>query len=146
MKTKSLLFALITAFCLLTCNSKWKQKNNQITKISIRDVGGEMGYSLATTITKDSIIHEFYLAAKDSSKIIKVKNDSVLWQNETKALRLKEISKIKSGKSMQPMDGLDEIITIESNQKPIVIMNANRANLEYIKIKNLIEKFSNGLK
>lgn len=94
--------------------------SNEIMQISVRTSGGEMGVSDSYIYTKDSIFHDFYLAA-DTSQNFKngIANKNTTWQKLVSLVNVREFSKGISGTSNQPVDGTDTtiLITTESGAK-----------------------------
>lgn len=125
MKITSFLILLIG---LQSCTST-AQKTN-IKSISVSTYGGDRGYSRTVKITKDSIFGETSVAVDSTENSSSKKlNTQYKLQDFVSDAQLNELSKVKSGRSNQPVDGTDTSLIIESDKKTFTITNGESSGL-----------------
>jgi hypothetical protein len=125
------------------------EQQSTIQEIIYRSYGGEMGYSMALHITKDSLRYFYSLAANNKSLQIDTINTSTFWDSLTVNFDIANFKKIRNGYSNQPVDGTDEEITIITNTlDTISVINADQDTLHYKSLfafEQLIRKKTNTL-
>lgn len=115
-------------------------KQEEIKQIEKSYSGGMLGLSETITITKDSIIHSHFSAHNNEEKIFKGKNTDQDWKNLISSFKISDFKKIKSGESVQLVDGVDEKIDIETNLSSYSIVNGYDDTTHYHKIENLVKR------
>ncbi|MEY8759927.1 hypothetical protein [Chryseobacterium tongliaoense] len=136
---------LLTFFsCLKKENTTTAVKNpDEISFISLSDIGGSLGNYRIIRITKDSIHSE----QGSSAGKIHHRWDSAItpetWQNIASTIDPETLDKIKSSPSKQPVDGIDETFQIRTPKKSHVYVNSYIDTIHYKqfqKLKIQIEK------
>lgn len=125
--------ALLSMFLLLTffsCSEK-SSKNKpsprdpeEITFISLSNVGGELGNYSSYKITQDSIHFEGGTTANQKHNEWKKAITPQIWKNLISSIKIKDLDLIESSPSIQPIDGIDETFQIKTTKKSHVFVNA----------------------
>lgn len=122
MKNFKIYLPLRLFFALLSCKEKSKlpstnpPKQEKITIIEWSNYGGDLGFAQTLTITKDSITHSEFLAADNNNITVnKYKNTNENWEYLINSFKWSDFKKIKSGESVQEVDGTDQKIHIKTN-------------------------------
>ena len=103
-----------------------------------------MGFAETVVITKDSIIHTYFVAANnDNITTNKYKNKKEEWEKLTNAFVYSDFKKIKSGESNQPADGTDQKIHITTKNDSDSVINGYKDTKNYAKILNFIGLLDN---
>lgn len=136
---------LLTFFsCLKKENKTTNTKNpNEITFISLSDIGGSLGNYRIIRITKDSIHSERGVAAGKTHHHWSSAIPPETWHNMISTIDPKTLDKIKSSPSKQPVDGIDETFQIRTPKKSHVYVNSYIDTIHYKqfqKLKIQIEK------
>ncbi|EJL73859.1 hypothetical protein [Chryseobacterium populi] len=135
---------LLTFFSCLKKKRTTTVKNpNEITSISLSDIGGSLGSYRIIRITKDSIHSERGIAADKTHHRWDAAITPETWQNMVSAIDPNTLDKIKSSPSKQPVDGTDETFQIRTPKKSHVYVNSYVDNIHYKqfqKLKIRIEK------
>ncbi|EID73834.1 hypothetical protein W5A_09725 [Imtechella halotolerans K1] len=133
-------------FALLSCKEKSKlpstnpPKQEKITIIEWSNYGGDLGFAQTLTITKDSITHSEFLAADNNNITVnKYKNTNENWEYLINSFKWSDFKKIKSGESVQEVDGTDQKIHIKTNTTSDSIINGHEDKLNYSKISTFIK-------
>lgn len=131
---------IFSAFLLLiffSCEKKEEtekvslKKPNEITSISLSNIGGSLGNYRIIKVTKDSIHLEQGITA---SKIHKEWNSVIqpsIWKQLISSINIKDLDYIKSSPSIQSVDGIDETFQIRTPKKSHVYVNAYQDTIHY---------------
>lgn len=99
-------------------------KSQSINKITYNSVGGEMGGYILVRMTKDSITGGI-TTTSGKKIIIREKIQKTLWDSLTQQITIKDFQEIKSGKSVQYIDGIDISLKIETDEENYSLLNGD---------------------
>lgn len=142
---------LFSAFLLpvfFSCDKKTPEKSlvskssNEITSISLSNIGGTLGNYRIIKITKDSI------KAEKGSTIRKTHQqwNSVLptgiWKQLISTIHIKDLDQIKSSPSTQIVNGFDETFQIRTLKKSHLYVNSYVDTLHYRQFQQLKDQLN----
>lgn len=119
----------LSAFIIFSCTHKTEEQRivkseNHVKSVSIATFGGEMGYSRSMKITGDSIYYDLNIAMDSTKrKHISKPNLSYALENIINPDQITRFSEVTDGKSLQPVDGTDTEITIETDKNKYAVIN-----------------------
>ncbi len=120
-----LIYILLIISCKGTTEKNTENINHKIKSITISTYGGQMGYFQSLKITKDSLFFNFNLAVDESKKRTQNKlNINYKLGEIISKTELISFPKIINGESMQPVDGTDTKIMIETKENNYSVINA----------------------
>lgn len=128
MNITSKFFILLNLFLFVGCSSN----SQSINRISYNSVGGEAGGYANVALTKDSI--NGTIGSPNVKIIIKEKMQKTLWDSLTKSATLDDFKKIKSGKSVISIDGIDTTIKIETDEESYSLLNGDINEIQNKKV------------
>ncbi|MBT2623088.1 MULTISPECIES: hypothetical protein [Chryseobacterium] len=142
---KSVLKIIFSMLLLLTfffCNKKEEKKAapknpNEITFISVSNIGGDLGDYRIIKATKDSISLEMGSTAKKTHKYWGSSNNLKNWQYLISTINVKTLNKIKSSPSAQSVDGIDETFQIRTPKNAHVYVNSFHDTVHYKQLQML---------
>lgn len=120
---------ILTSLIIFSCTHKTEvqkivKSENHVKSVSIATYGGEMGYSRSMKITGDSIYYDLNIAMDSTKrKHISKSNLSYKLQNIINPDQIIRFSEVTNGKSLQPIDGTDTEITIETDKNKYSVIN-----------------------
>jgi len=122
-------FLSLLGFALQSCGGNAQKasenKNEEIKAITIISSGGQMGYSSFFKITKDSIKFSSYLAVDTTQNTTSNKRINPQdWNDIIAGIDLENFKNATNGHSVQPVDGIDTEILVNTNNGEISKMNA----------------------
>lgn len=121
--------------------STQNEQKEKITAIEINSAGGQLGYVSHFVITKDSVLFQTDMTTSKNKKTESKKgienNASEKFFTE---LDLKDFKSAVEGESRQPVDGVDQTITIKTDGQVLSKMNAYE-NKTWNKILELQSKY-----
>ena len=129
----SALRVILSMFLLLTffsCSEKSFENKpspkdtEEITFISLSNVGGELGNYSSYKITQDSIHFEGGMTANQKHNEWHRAITPQIWKNLISSIKIKDLGLIESSPSIQPIDGIDETFQIKTTKKSHVFVNA----------------------
>lgn len=96
----------------------------QIRSVEVVNFGGGLSVYSSTLINQDSLYYQHRMATVESHDIkFSRKINPEDWRNIVAKINLNTFRKVKEGKTMQPVDGIDTKIVIISNKDTISKMN-----------------------
>lgn len=108
MKLKIFL-SLIFISLAFACNNSSEDSEQPLAEISYHYYGGLMGYSEKLILTPDSIHYHFEIAYKNLKEEKHSLISANLWADLQKKLDVATFTRVKSGESFLPLDGLDKV-------------------------------------
>lgn len=150
MKNKSLklLFSIFLLPAFFSCDRKKEQTPadhktpNEITFISLSNIGGDQGDYKIIKVTKDSIHAEQGITARQIHK----EWDSVIsahtWEYLISSINMKDLDVIQSSPSKQSVDGIDETFQIRTPKKSHIYVNSYADTVHYKQLKQFKEQLS----
>lgn len=146
-KLKFILSIGLGALIFSHCSSGNKDKRNSqpvpiasSKSYSLSSVGGMMGHSQSITITEDSVAVSLIIAANQFQKDTVYATPDNIWAELTTLTNLEDLKSVKNGASVQPVDGLDDILEVKTERETINIVNGRADNENYKKIEPLVNK------
>ena len=143
---------LLSILLLISCSEKKQSRTSPeenieseqketIQSIEINSAGGQLGYVPTFRMTKDSIIFNSDMTAAPNKKTelrkpLKKGEAEKVFEN----FDLKDFNHAVEGQSKQPFDGIDEVITIQTEKKDYSKRNADD-NKTWMKIQRLKSKY-----
>ena len=143
---------LVSILLLISCSEKKQSRTSPeenieseqketIQSIEINSAGGQLGYVPTFRMTKDSIIFNSDMTAAPNKKTelrkpLKKGEAEKVFEN----FDLKDFNHAVEGQSKQPFDGIDEVITIQTEKKDYSKRNADD-NKTWMKIQRLKSKY-----
>lgn len=125
---------------IFSCNKKIEKvsaKNpNDITFISLSNVGGSLGNYRIIRITRDSITLEQGIAARKTHREWNSAITSKTWKKLISSINVKTLDEIKSSPSKQSVDGIDETFQIKTPKKFHVYVNSYVDTIHYKQFEN----------
>lgn len=116
------------------------QKEN-IKSIEINSAGGQLGYVSHFIISKDSVIFQSDMTASENKKIESKRTIAPVEAEKIfKEIDIEDFKNATEGKSVQPVDGVDQTIILKLAGKDISKMNAHD-NHTWKKILELQSKY-----
>ncbi|ASW76027.1 hypothetical protein IQ37_08520 [Chryseobacterium piperi] len=142
------IFSPFLLLIFLSCHKKQEKapvikNSNEITFISVSNIGGNLGNYRIIKITKDSISLEQGMTAKKTHQYWGSEITRKNWQQLTSTIDVKTLNKIKSSPSAQSVDGIDETFQIRTPRKSHVYVNSYHDTIHYQqlqKLKNRIQE------
>lgn len=128
-KLRGILFLMLVT--ITACGTA--KNEDRILKISYSRYGGKAQIVTDLEITKDSI---FYRNGRiETRKLVKEKTSKELWDRLCQ-VSLTEFDEIESTRSLTPVDGKDELVSITTNKKVHSFLNGKMVNSA--EIRNLL--------
>jgi len=140
MDITSKLFMLIILFLFVGCSSN----SQAIDKISYNSVGGEAGGFANVELTKDSI--NGTVGNPNAKIIIKEKMRKTLWDSLAGQTSLNDFKKIKSGRSVTYIDGIDVSVKIETGEESYTLLNGDINEVQNKKVFRFMQILENELR
>lgn len=138
-------FSMLLLLTCFSCNKK-EEKNpvpknpNEITFISVSNIGGDLGEYRIIKITKDSISLEQGSTANKTYKYWGAATNQKSWQQLTSTIDPKTLNKIKSSPSAQSVDGIDETFLIRTPKNAHVYVNSFHDTVYYKQLQMLKDR------
>ena len=143
---------LLSILLLINCSEKKQsttspkeniesEQKETIQSIEINSAGGQLGYVSTFRMTRDSVIFNSDMTAASNKKTelrkpLKKGEAEKVFEN----FDLKDFNHAVEGQSKQPFDGIDEVITIQTEKKDYSKRNADD-NKTWMKIQRLKSKY-----
>ncbi|MBE4947460.1 hypothetical protein [Chryseobacterium culicis] len=140
------LFSIFLLSAFFSCDSKKTEptvhfKNpNEITFISVSDVGGTMGSYRIIKATKDSVFAEKGMTANQTHKEWASALSSDTWKSLISSVKIADLDHIKSSPSRQSVDGMDETFQIRTPKKSHIYVNSFVDTLHYKQLQQVKEQ------
>lgn len=117
------------------------EQKETIQSIEINNAGGQLGYVSTFRMIRDSIIFNSDMTAAPNKKTelrkpLKKGEAAKIFHD----IDLKDFNRAVEGQSKQPFDGIDEVITIQTQKKEYSKRNADD-NKTWMKIQRLKSKY-----
>ncbi|ASK30509.1 hypothetical protein CEY12_10490 [Chryseobacterium sp. T16E-39] len=130
---------------IFSCSNKEQTSSapkdpNEITFISVSNIGGDLGEYRMIKITKDSISLEQGSTAKKTHKYWGSPLDIKNWKLLVSTIDVKTLNEIKSSPSAQSVDGIDETFQIRTPKKAHVYVNSYHDTIHYPQLQMLKDK------
>ncbi|WP_265129567.1 hypothetical protein [Chryseobacterium oranimense] len=142
-----LLFSMFLLPAFFSCDKSKEQtsiaKNpNEITFISLSNIGGDQGDYKIIRITKDSIHAEQGITARRIHKEWDSAISMRAWNNLISPINTKDLDIIQSSPSKQSVDGIDETFQIRTPKKSHIYVNSYADTLHYRQLKLFKEQLN----
>ncbi|WP_223560153.1 hypothetical protein [Chryseobacterium lathyri] len=143
-----LLFLLFLLPAFFSCDKKKEltsaiPKNpNEITFISVSNIGGDQGDYKIIKVTKDSIHAEKGITARQIHKEWDSAISIQTWNNLISPIKIKDLDVIQSSPSQQSVDGIDETFQIRTPKKSHIYVNSYADTLHYRQLKQFKEQLN----
>ncbi|WP_343610035.1 hypothetical protein [Chryseobacterium oranimense] len=142
-----LLFSMFLLPAFFSCDKSKEQtsitKNpNEITFISLSNIGGDQGDYKIIRITKDSIHAEQGITARRIHKEWDSAISMQTWNNLISSINTKDLDVIQSSPSKQSVDGIDETFQIRTPKKSHIYVNSYADTLHYRQLKLFKEQLN----
>lgn len=143
-----LLFSLFLLPAFFSCDKEKKQISaspqnpNEITFISLSNIGGEQGDYKIIKVTKDSIHAEQGVADLQTHKEWNSAITAQNWKNMTTSIKVKDLDEIQSSPSKQSIDGIDETFQIRTPKKSHIYVNSYADTIHYKQLKQFKEQLN----
>ncbi|MDQ1805517.1 hypothetical protein RAH57_16070 [Chryseobacterium sp. CKR4-1] len=137
-----ILFSMFLLLTFFSCSQKEKkapvpQNPNEITFISVSNIGGILGDYRIIKVTKDSISLEKGTTAKKTHQYWSSSMHANKWKHLVSSLDIRTLNSIKSSPSAQSVDGVDETFQIRAPKKAHVYVNAYQDTIHYSQLQTL---------
>ncbi|MBK1897866.1 hypothetical protein [Chryseobacterium paridis] len=135
-------FSMFLLLAFFSCHKKQEKvsvpKNpNEITFISVSNIGGILGNYRIIKISKDSISLEQGVTAKKTHKYWSSSISKEKWKQLVSAIDVKTLNAIKSSPSAQSVDGVDETFQIRTPKRSHVYVNSYQDTIHYGQLQTL---------
>jgi len=143
-----LLFSMFLLPAFFSCDKKKEptsahHKNpNEITFISVSNIGGDQGDYKIIKVTKDSIHAEKGITARQIHKEWASAISRQSWNNLISSINIKDLDVIQSSPSQQSVDGIDETFQIRTPKKSHIYVNSYADTLHYRQLKQFKEQLN----
>ncbi|MGG5211045.1 hypothetical protein ACQWU4_19155 [Chryseobacterium sp. MIQD13] len=141
-----LLFSMFLLPAFFSCDKKKEQSSdshqnpNEITSISLSNIGGDQGDYKIIKVTKDSIHAEQGITARQVHKEWDSAISIQTWNNLISSINIKDLDVIQSSPSKQSVDGIDETFQIRTPKKSHIYVNSYADTLHYRQLKQFKEQ------
>jgi len=141
-----MLFSILLLSAFFSCDSKKTEqadthKNpNEITFISVSDIGGTLGSYRIIKATKDSVFAEKGMTANQTHKAWASAISTDTWKQLISSVNIADLDHIKSSHSRQSVDGMDETFQIRTPKKSHIYVNAYADTLHYKQLQQFKEQ------
>ncbi|REC76134.1 hypothetical protein DRF60_14730 [Chryseobacterium elymi] len=143
-----LLFSMFLVPAFFSCD-KTKEQNpathknpNEITFISVSNIGGGQGDYKIIKVTKDSIHAEKGITARQIHKEWSTAINAQIWKQLISSIHTKDLDEIQSSPSKQSVDGIDETFQIRTPKKSHIYVNSYADTLHYRQLKQFKEQLN----
>ncbi len=140
MNITSNFIALILLLLFAGCSSN----PQSIDKISYNCVGGETGGYANVEITKDSL--NGTIGSPNKKITIKEEIRKTFWDSLTKSITLDDFKKIKTGRSVVHIDGIDVSVKIETGEDSCSFLNGDTDRPQNKKVLHFMDILENELR
>jgi hypothetical protein len=135
-----LLFSMFLLPAFFSCDknkeqSPADQNPNEITFISLSNIGGDQGDYKIIKVTKESIRAEQGATALQTHKVMSAET----WKRLISSINTKDLDEIESSPSKQSVDGIDETFQIRTPKKSHIYVNSYADTLHYKQLKQFKE-------
>ncbi|UWX60613.1 hypothetical protein N0B40_19775 [Chryseobacterium oranimense] len=143
-----LLFSMFLLPAFFSCDKSREQisaasKNpNEITFISLSNIGGDQGDYKIIKVTKDSVHAEQGITARQTHKEWDSAISIQTWNNLISPINTKDLDVIQSSPSKQSVDGIDETFQIRTPKKSHIYVNSYADTLHYRQLKQFKEQLN----
>lgn len=143
-----LVFSLFLLSAFFSCDKKKEStsvshKNpDEITSISLSNIGGDQGDYKIIKVTKDSIHAEMGITARRTHKEWDSAISAHTWKYLISPINIKDLDEIQSSPSKQSVDGIDETFQIRTPQKSHIYVNSYADTLHYRQLKQFKEQLN----
>jgi len=143
-----LLFSMFLLPAFFSCDkskepvSAASKNPNEITFISLSNIGGDQGDYKIIKVTKDSIHAEQGITARQIHKEWDSAISMQTWNNLISPINTKELDVIESSPSKQSVDGIDETFQIRTPKKSHIYVNSYADTLHYRQLKLFKEQLN----
>ena len=141
-----ILFSIFLLSAFFSCDQKKAAKSvtpknpDNITFISLSQVGGSRGRYRIIKITEDSITAEKGSTSGKTHAEWAAAMNANTWKQLTSLIRVKDLDDIKSSPSLQSVDGTDETFQIRTPKKSHIYVNSYADTLHYGQFQRLKEQ------
>ncbi|WP_126652136.1 hypothetical protein [Chryseobacterium aureum] len=141
-----ILFSILLLSAFFSCDpKKTEQPNvhknpNEITFISVSDVGGTLGNYRIIKATKDSVFAEKGMTANQTHKAWASAISTETWKKLISSVKIADLDHIKSSPSRQSVDGVDETFQIRAPKKSHIYVNSFVDTLHYKQLQQVKEQ------
>ncbi|MET3035488.1 hypothetical protein ABXT08_05270 [Chryseobacterium sp. NRRL B-14859] len=141
-----ILFSMLLLSASFSCDQKKTEKKalsknpNEITFMSLSNIGGDTGIYRIIKVTKDSITAEKGITSQQTHREWGAAMSSDTWKQLTASINVKDLDHIKSSPSQQPVDGIDETFQIRTPKKSHIYVNSYVDTLHYKQFQQLKEQ------
>lgn len=138
-------FLLPVFFC---CDKKKSEKKfviksaNEITSVSVSNIGGNLGSYKIVKITKDSIVAEKGSTALKTHQQWNSALPTGIWKQLISTIHIKDLDQIKSSPSTQIVNGFDETFQIRTLKKSHLYVNSYVDTLHYRQFQQLKDQLN----
>lgn len=142
-----LMFSMFLLPAFFSCDKNKERpsiaKNpNEITFISLSNIGGDQGDYKIIKVTKDSIHAEQGITARQIHKEWDSAISIQTWNNLISPINTKDLDVIQSSPSKQSVDGIDETFQIRTPKKSHIYVNSYADTLHYRQLKLFKEQLN----
>ncbi|PQA95962.1 hypothetical protein B0A69_04730 [Chryseobacterium shigense] len=143
-----LLFSIFLLPVFFSCDKKKKdipfpsQNSDEITFISISNIGGDEGDYKIIKVTRDSIHAEKGITARRTHQEWHSAISVPIWKQLISSIKTKDLDEIKSSPSQQSVDGIDETFQIRTPKKSHIYVNSYADTLHYKQLKQFKEQLN----
>lgn len=143
-----LLFSIFLLPALFSCDQKKEevsavhQNSNEITFISVSNIGGDQGDYKIIKVTQDSIHAEKGIAARGTHQEWHSAISIPIWKQLISSIKTKDLDEIQSSPSQQSVDGIDETFQIRTPKKSHIYVNSYADTLHYQQLKQFKEQLN----
>ncbi|KMQ65862.1 hypothetical protein ACM46_07660 [Chryseobacterium angstadtii] len=143
-----ILFSMFLLPAFFSCDGKkepdpnTRPNSNEITFISLSNIGGEQGDYKIIKVTKDSIHAEQGVADRRTHKEWHSAISPQTWKNLISPIKIKDLDEIQSSPSKQSVDGIDETFQIRTPKKSHIYVNSYADTLRYGQLKQFKEQLN----
>lgn len=143
-----LLFSMFLLPAFFSCDKTKEQtptthqNPNEITFISLSNIGGDQGDYKIIKVTKDSIRAEQGITARGTHKEWSTAINAQIWKQLISSIHTKDLDEIQSSPSKQSVDGIDETFQIRTPKKSHIYVNSYADTLHYRQLKQFKEQLN----
>lgn len=141
-------FSIFLLPVFFSCDKKNEQipaahrNPNEITFISLSNIGGDQGDYSIIKVTKDSIHAELGTTARQTHKEWDSAISLQTWKQLISSIHIKDLDEIQSSPSKQSVDGIDETFQIRTPKKSHIYVNSYADTLHYRQLKQFKEQLN----
>ncbi|PIF47296.1 hypothetical protein CLU96_4346 [Chryseobacterium sp. 52] len=143
-----ILFSMFLLPAFFSCDKKKEQASsihqnpNEITSISLSNIGGDQGDYKIIRVTRDSIHVEQGITARQTHQEWDSAISIQTWNHLISSIHTKDLDEIESSPSKQSVDGIDETFQIRTPKKSHIYVNSYADTLHYRQLKQFKEQLT----